>query len=265
MDSRLIRNPALRSAVFSRRGVVPFDDTFDAAPLNPKWLLYQPTPGTATADIVGDELNLRVSGGGAGGSHWQDADDGALLYQPITGAFDVRARVRVRDQTGSGNPFAGGYRLAGIAAHDPAGVGSGNVHNYVHIALGVANATAFQVEWKTTDHDGGASDDVSAFGAVAAPSATVYDADLRIVRREGALQMFDLYMRLSTGDLATVTDWTLVQTIDRSSNLTPARSTAGALANLAVALPDTLWVGAMVYNNTLQEHVMLFVDEFRSV
>lgn len=226
------------------------------------WTLYK-SAAVASQACSGGECDFRAlaGGGGVGGttSFWFDGTaDGILAYKLVTGDFDARLRCRVRNTANSGNPAVTNFRIAGLAVHDP--VRTSNVFNYLHIGAGSAAQAQNRIEWKTTDDGGQASNDTSAFNSAAWAGGNL-DVDLRIVR---AGQVFTLYYRASSGDLLDdVAAWSTLTTINRSSNLTPDRDTNGALANLAVALPDTLQIGLVVYSNTAAHDVRMFAQEFR--
>lgn len=251
---------ALQAAVAGASRVDPLaalDDDFSTD--TGKWSSILAGGTTMTPVVSGGELDLTISAGGTGGSFAFDGNDYCYRYQTITGtSWVVMARVRARNTANTGIPPATLFRLFALHVADPANVLP--VYNFIHVAIGTVNGVQSRVEWKTNDHDGGGSNDVSAFNSIASPSGNC-DVDLRIVRSG---QSFVLGARASTGDMLTATDWTTVATIDRTSNATPPRAANGAVANLAVPLPTTLRVGFVPYASTNPHDVRGFVTEFRA-
>src|SRR5678815_2737106 len=49
--------------------------------------------GVGTVAIAGGELGLTINAGGTGDSFWFDADEGVLVYVPISGDFDAQASI----------------------------------------------------------------------------------------------------------------------------------------------------------------------------
>lgn len=198
----------------------------------------------ATQTVSGGELHLESTSGGAGASWWYSSSSGPvlqagnLLYKLVTGDFDVRARVRVRNAAGSGSPSSAAleWRFAGIAAHEPDGLDTDD-YNYVHLALGGDPNGQNRLEWKVTDDDGSTGDSTFDSEPVSAP----LDYDLRIVR-DG--QTFRLYFRASspTVSIRSNAGWSQIGIgdIEKDAN-TPAR--AGATG--PVAFGNTLAVGIM--------------------
>lgn len=253
---------------YRRRDPLAFlDDYFDAGPSDITqrgWFAYK--DGAISNRAVGSgylDFQIAAGAGGIGGatSFWFDGTaDGALLYKPITGPFDARIRAQVRNTAFAANPPVTNFRIAGLAAHDP--TRTANVFNYVHIGAGSTGAADGRIEWKTTDDDGGASNDTSAFNSVSWGASTM-DVDMRLVRRASNLQIFDTYWRASSGDLLSPSGWTLLVTVNRTSNAAPARSTNGAVANLAISMPTTVQVGPMLYSNTGVHDIRMRVLEAR--
>lgn len=213
--------------------------------------------GSSPSDLItSGEADLTVANGGTGGSFWYDGFDGVLWYKEITGAADMRARVRVRNAADTGVPPTSNFRVAGIQIADP----DRTTMEYVHIGLGATAIGASAIEWKTTD----ASD--SAFEGIAATltgGELLYD--IRIVRRDTNNQLIDLYYRAGTATaLEADTGWTLLTTVDRTDDTVPDRATFGGTT--AVSLPSTLRWGMMVYASTGTHNIRMFVDEvqFRS-
>jgi hypothetical protein len=197
----------------------------------------------ATQTVSGGELHIEGVGGGATGAWWYSSggvtlENGNLLYKSVTGDFDVRARVRVRNAAGSGSPSTAAleWRFAGLQAQDPAGLAGGRF-NYVHLGLGADPNGQNRLEWKVTDDDGVTGDSTFDSEAVAAP----LDYDLRMVR-DG--QTFRLYFRasVSTVSLRSAAGFTQIGIgdIEKDAN-TPARSGVTG----PIAFPDTLAVGIM--------------------
>lgn len=266
--SRRIRT-AQRYAYYGRRSdpLAYLDDLFDSGPADVTqrgWSVYK--DGAIAGRAVGSghlDFTILAGAGGVGGatSFWFDGTaDGALIHKTIAGPFDCRIRAQIRNTANSGNPAVSNFRIAGLAAHDP--TRTSNVFNYVHIGGGSTGTANNRVEWKCTDDNGGASNDTSAFNAVDW-SGGAMDIDLRLVRRATNLQIFDLFWRATTGDLLSGS-WTSLVTCNRTANTTPDRDTNGALANLAVSMPETLQVGPMLYSNTTAHDIRMRVLEFRA-
>jgi hypothetical protein len=204
------------------------NDTFNGGdPLleNRGWTWYD-EGSVATQDMSGGELHLVSTGGGAAGAWWYNTENGNLLFKQVTGDFDVRVRLRVRDAAGTGSPSSAAFewRFAGIAVHDP---DRSTQYNYVHAMLGADPNGTDRIEWKTTD------DSASTWDSVA--GSAPLDYDLRIVR---VGQVFSLYYRRTDSGqtLASNTGWTLYATIDRNDNTVPVRASA-------VPMPDTVQIG----------------------
>jgi len=216
------------------------------------WTIEDSSPTAGPSDtITAGEADLTIADGGTGGSLWFDGWDGALWYRTVEGACEMRARVRIEDAAGGGLPAFSNFRIGGIAAHDP----DRSTYEYVHVGVGSLANGQHNVEWKSTD------DSDSAFAGVATTltgGELLYD--LRMVRRASDLQIFDLYHRAGTAqDLDSDTGWTLRQTIDRTDADTPDRSANGG--STAVALPDTLRWGMMLYASVGSPGIRMFVDE----
>lgn len=188
----------------------------------------------ATQTIAGGELRLVSTEGGASGAWIYNENRGNLLHKPVTGDFDARTRSRVRNAAGTGSP-AGGVPLewrfgGGISITDP----DDTDHNSLHMMFGGDPDGQDRGEWKTTDGT------VSTWASV--PLTPPLDYDARVVR---VGQVFSLYIRAFDAELGLEDegyvalgdddDWTLVQTIDRTDNTTPARATA-------VPMPATVWL-----------------------
>lgn len=198
----------------------------------------------ATQTVSSDELHLESTAGGAGDSWWYSSSVGPvlqagnLLYKLVTGDFDLRARVRVRDAAGTGSPSSAGgeWRFAGIQAQEPDGL-TGGRYNYVHLGLGADPSGQNRLEWKVTDDDGVDGDSTFGSEAVAAP----LDYDLRMVR-VGQTISLSFRASVSTVSLRSATGFTAISIgdIEKDAN-TPARSgTTGP-----VAFGNTLAVGIM--------------------
>ena len=244
---------SLRAASFSGESapvdpLAALSDTFDGTDslTDRGWTIYN--AGTISDQTVsGGELHLTSTTGGAAGAWWYSqpsgptlTEDGALVYKTVTGNFDVRARIRVRNAAGTGSPSAAAleWRFAGIQVQDPAGLGAGTNFNYVHIGLGSDPGGQNRIEWKVTDDDGALSNR-STFASDA--GSADLDYDLRIVRDGQIFRLY--YRRTDLGEtLASDVGWTQVSIGDivKDQN-TPAR-TGGATP---VAFPDTLAVGIM--------------------
>jgi hypothetical protein len=239
-------------------------DTWDGTPLDAEsrgWSFFGESL-VVTQTIANGELDLEIGAGGAGGAFWFDRNDGMLLHKEITGPFDARQRCRIRNTANNANPPVTQFRIAGLAVHNPDR--TGGIYNYLHIGAGSTNAAGNSVEWKTTDDDGGASADVSAFSFVNWGTDPL-DIDLRIIRRASDLQVFDLLWRPTAGDLLSSDDWNALITVDRADNTTPDRNGNGAGADLAVELPDTVQVGPTIYAQGITHDIRMQVLESRFI
>lgn len=214
------------------------------------WTLEDVNGAFSSDAVAGGTLDLQITEGGSGGSFWFDSNVGILLYKTVTGACDMRARVRIRNTANDAAPSASNFRIAGIAAHDP----DRSTNEYVHIGIGSTNTTGNRIEWKTTDN----SD--SAFNFNDTGLDHPLDYDIRIVRRASDLQVFDLYYR-ETGvePLSSNDGWTLFVTIDRSDDTVPNR--VANSGSTAVQLPNTLRWGLMLYASTAEHDIRIFYDE----
>lgn len=238
------------------------DDLFPGEALDAKWTKLQATTDTLDATVSGGEVFLEIARGSSSGSQMFDNNDYSMLYQTVTGAFDARARCRVTGSDGASAVGVSSTRLGALNAADPANTAS--VLNYVQIAAGTTGGVPLQYQWMTTDAIAAGSTDESAFGGDALTDAIV-GVDFRIVRRLGALQTFDLYVRRSSlaTNLLDDNDWTLAQTINREDNNVPERDTFGALANQAVALPSEVRIGLAVGATVSTHNVAMYCSEFR--
>lgn len=222
--------------------------------------------GAVASQVLGaGELDMTITAGagGIGGAtaFWFDGTaDGDLLFKTVRGPFDARLRARIRNTADAANPAVTSFRIAGLAVHDPNR--ASNVFNYVHIGGGSTNTANNRVEWKTTDDDGGASNDTSAFNAVDWSGGNM-DIDLRIVRRRSNLQLFDLLWRPSSGDLLSGGAWNTLIQVNRASNASPDRDTNGALANLAIPMPPVVQVGAMIYSQSAAHDIRMHLVDFK--
>jgi len=220
---------------------------------------------SGSSAITGSYYNFQITAGGGGvaNSFWFDAtNDGVFIWVPVTGAFDARCRVRVRNNANTANPPTTSFRIAGLAFHD---VINRSALNYLHGGFGSTGAGGLigRVEWKTTDEIDGGSTDTSAFNSVPFASGDL-DGDLRIVRRASNLQIFDIYWTPTTASipLTQVVNWRSLITVNRNDNATPPRSTNGATANIAVPLPISGGIGFTVYSNVAAHDIRMFVEEF---
>lgn len=184
--------------------------------------------GVGTVAITGGELGLTVNAGGTADSFWFDADQGVLVYVPISGDFDARALIRVRNSADSGLPTVGdgNFRIAGLAAHDP----DRTTLDYVHVGMGCTASAAITVETKNTVAD------VSDYDEFTTAGASTGIGEVRIVR-EG--QIFRLYYRA-----ATTSPWTLESTYDRT----------------AAPMPSLTHVGFIAYSNQAVHDIRLFAQ-----
>lgn len=221
--------------------------------------ILQAVGSTMTATTTNGVMLLEINAGGAtNGSYAFDGNDYNLWYVDVTGGFDVRTRMRARNAANTDQPPASSFRLAGL--HVASTANALPVFNFVHLVRGTVNAVQNRIEWKTNDHDGGGSNDVSAFNSIACPVAATSYVDLRMVRRTSSMQLIELYVR-DPGATATIWDdsvaWSTVLAghVDRTNNAQPPRATNGAVANLAVQLPNTLRVGNTVYANVTTHDV----------
>ncbi len=180
------------------------------------WSTYKPAAlAGAVVDTALGTMTLSIVAGstGATGSFWFDNADGVLLYKDVTGNCQMTARITAQNAAGSGNPGTSSYRLAGIAAHDPASI-SGN-RNYEHAAIGTVNGVAQSNEWKDTRAS------VSLFGGSSIASSTAW------VRLTRVGQVFTMATSL---DGVAFTDYHTIN-----------RATSGP------SMPSTMRWGMMVY------------------
>jgi hypothetical protein len=207
------------------------NDTFSGAALLSKWTAYQ-GDGTLSTAVSGGELNLTCNAGGAGDSFWYNAEQGVLLYQLVTGDFDARARVRVRNLADDGLPTVGdgNYRIAGIAAHDP---DRATDLDYVHVGLGCTASATLTAEWKDTQAS------TSYFADYTDADVQTGEGEIRLLR-EG--QVYTFYYRPLAGGA-----WVELQ----------VRGRGGA------PLPDTLQLGFVVYASVASHDIRIFADDFR--
>ena len=229
-----------------------YDDSFVGSSLGPQWSVFNASV-IDRAEVANGEINLEPTQGGAAGSLWFNTSLGMLHYVDITGGFDVRARMRVRDSAGTASPPGdpGDFRFAGIAAHDPDRTAPATDHNYVHVMLGGDPNGQNRIEWKTTDAS------VSEFASDA--GSAPLDYDIRLVRDQDDNQIFRLYYRRTDlGEtLASDTGWVLLQTVDRTDSATPPRASA-------VSLPALLQVGFVGgYANPVTHDIQSWVEEIR--
>lgn len=223
------------------------------------WQWYREN-AVATQMVSGGVLELDPVAGGNGpnGTFWYNNNRGFHLFKLVSGAADMRSRLRVTDSAGADVPPASSFRLGGIAVHDP----QRPDYNFLHVVGGTVNNAQGRVEWKTNDGALGIS--TSTFDSVADPSGAL-NIDLRIVRSAANLQVFNTYVRASSAqpNLASDDGWTLVQLIDRADNTAPLRQ--GGVA--AVAMPDELEWGLIVYAVNAVHDVKQYNDgvEFKTV
>jgi hypothetical protein len=209
----------------------PRSDNFDGTELDEKWQLYEGS-GELTSIVGGGVLRLEIDAGASGGSFWYSNFEGVLLYQEVTGDFDVVATLEVFDAAGTGPAPTANFELAGIAAHDPDRAGG---LNYVHCALGAADEADLRAEWKTTVESNSDSGNIETglFGSISWPSGA---GQLRL-RRIG--QVFTAFVRATSGD-----SWTEIQEIDRTS----------------APMPEVLQVGPMLYSNQASHDISVEYD-----
>lgn len=212
------------------------DDDFEGEPSDPTdrgWTFFQEST-IDTAEVADGELHMVSTTGGAAGAWIYNQYRGNLCYRPVTGDFVVRVRSRVRNAAGDGSPTGGvpvEWRFGGgVNITDP----DDSEHNSLHMMFGGDPDGQDRGEWKTIDAA------VALWGSVALDGPLDYDAE---VARTG--QVFVLSVRQydpeigpeDEGYVALEDDagWTVVQTIDRSDNATPARASA-------VPMPATVWI-----------------------
>lgn len=221
------------------------DDFAGTASLTARgWTVYN-AADLSDDTVSGGEVHFTTTTGGEPGTHWYSQvsgpleRDGVLVYKLITGNFDARVRLRVRNAAGTASPSsaANEWRFAGLQAQTPAGLISG-AYNYVHIALGSDPNGQNRIEWKVTD-SGGATTPQSTFDSDA--GSADLDYDLRLVRSG---QTFRLYhRRTDVGEpLVSNASWTEISigAIEKDSN-TPARTSSAT----PVPMPEELAVGLM--------------------
>lgn len=244
------------SALVSNDGngdpLAPLSDDFNGEQLDSSWLFFNRNLVTTASVTGGGPLNYQIPAGGASGSFWYNGFVGSLMYKPVTGACDMRARLRVRNTANTANPPTTDSRVAGIAAHDPTRPPTaGATYNYVHTGFGAVNSQPTNVvEWKTTDLS------VSTYAPTEWPPGGTgdLDGDLRIVRRASDLQVFEVFVKPSTTPLSSPNGWTLLQLINRNDNSQPSRAAASPM-------PDTLQWGIMVYSSEVVHDIRSFVRQ----
>lgn len=253
VDGSAVAGSAIAGSVVGALGVDPLaalsDDFSTGSTMTGNGWTIEDTAGsgsTPSDTITSGEADLTVALGGTGGSFWFDGNDGVLWYKTVTGACDFRARVRVRNAGDTGLPPTTSFRIGGIQAADP----DRTTYEYVHVGIGAANIAAAALESKTTDNN------VSTYaGSAATLTGGAFLYDLRLVRTAADTQVFLLYTRAGTSsDLDDDTGWTLLETVDRSDNSIPSRTSA-------VPLPNTLRWGFMLYGLANPPNIRMFVAE----
>lgn len=127
------------------------NDAFSGASLDPKWTLYETAAGQSSFSISGGELHATHDDTPAGfPCLWYDAFLGYLIYQNVTGDFDVVATLRTSNGADSGAMTATNYRVATLMAHDP---DRSDERNYVSVGIGAMALATLRAEWKTTVTD----------------------------------------------------------------------------------------------------------------
>lgn len=212
---------------------------------NRGWSWYQENL-VAVQGVSSGDLELEPTDGGASGSNWNGSSAGLLCYKEWDGSFEMRARVRVRDLSGSENPPLTGTRVAGLAVHDPTRNSS---LNYLQIVAGTVSGVGAQVLVTTTD------DSVSTSIQIASPNAEL-GVDLRIVRQRIRPQTFEFWVRDSTVEalLSSQDHWTLAGIVNRQNTEDPSRPNA-------VEVPDLMQWGLVVSDSESATDVKMFVEE----
>ncbi|MEZ4225127.1 MAG: hypothetical protein R3B13_29515 [Polyangiaceae bacterium] len=198
---------------------LPASDSFNAGPLDPSWIEYDPHSALVPA-ITGGELRLPL----LSKALWYNENEGFALYKLVTGDFKVTTRVRVFKTNSPGAAPTGFVELAGLMARDPASNGA-PAENYVFLVLGsddgldTGGSPELAIEAKDT---------VNSLSNYVNPGWTSTSAELRICRRGSN---FTLFQR-ATG----TTTW----------QPTPTAVNPNAYG-YTHALPATLQVGVVVY------------------
>lgn len=197
------------------------DDDFLGPALDPKWTIRKPASMGAMT-FSGAGMNVQIVDGGAGptNSFWFDDNDGLLIWQPITGDFVVECFVAARDRVNSAPAPLAGFNVAGIAAHNPAEAPLPTGFNYVHVGPASNNTASLQSECKST------AASVSTFDYTAESTGEQWVQLTRIG------QVFSCAYRLSPTD-----PWIPRTIYNRAVSLP--------------TLPDTLWVGPIVYSSVV--------------
>lgn len=203
-------------------------DEFSGSSLSPLWTEFEGDGTYATSSVSGGQYSIEPDEGGSAGSFWFNGEQGLLTYKEITGDFDVRTRVHVTNSAGTSAPPVSGFRIAGLAAHDP---DRNTVRNYVHIGLGSTDEVDNRVEHKTT------VDDVSTYGSASFTNGTnELDGYLRLTR------VGTTYTAYYSTDGQS---WTQLQQWNRAD------------------LPSTLQVGLVIYANLTVHDIAASFDYVR--
>lgn len=196
-------------------------DEFEDTALDAKWTIEDVNTAIGSYFESGGEFVLPITLGGSSGSFWYSANTGVLVYQNVTGDFEVRVDIEAENSTGTGSPGVSDFKITGIAAHDPVRT----LLNYVHIGVGSTDTVDLRVEYKNTIDSvtGPDGDTYPGFGSVSNPSGR---AEVRL-QRHG--QRFVTSWRATPGSGA----WSVILDVDRTPD----------------PLPSTLRVGMMTYQN----------------
>lgn len=265
--ARTYAGPLVLSSAPAPDPLLAMSDTFDSgasdpASRSPAWGEYK--PAAFGGSVTGGYLDLAmVTGGGndyltlpdADASHWFSPSnthqrDGYLIYRsvgPASGtsvSFDARARLSARDLLWSANPTATGgvWSFAPLAVHS---ADRSSYLRYLHVAVG-ADPTTVGVEVKVNrvNASGGAS-----VYPVVPHGGGPLDVDVRIVRRSTDTDLFDVYWRLSSGDLSDDSGWTLAHTVRWSNGAAGDDTFPACPQETDSAMPDDVQVGVTSYSN----------------
>jgi hypothetical protein len=129
-----------RSADAVTDPLAQLSDPFDGTSLDPSWLVLNPTDSSFA--LGGGELTITPTTI----HYWYNADEGILIYKPVTGDFMITSEVHVDSTTMPGTPPAApSWCMAAVLARDP----SSPPENHVWVGIG-ADSGAWLLEAKTT-------------------------------------------------------------------------------------------------------------------